>query len=312
MSQPIIFLSGASGDLGSRIAKALLKRGVVVRALVRNNVSAAERNKLLAAGATIALAEVNDVDSVAAASKGAACVVSALNGLSDVIIDRQSVLIEAAVKAGIPRFIASDYSADFTKSRPGDNRNFDLRREFMAHADRIPIRVTSIFNGAFMDMLGADMPIIQPGIHRVIHWGSSDQALDFTTKDNVAAYVAEAALDETTPRILRIAGNTVSARDIAAVMSDVSGERYRTLWVGGMGTLGLMIRVTKLVAPQTDATFPAWQGMQYMRDMFSGRVKLNVLDNDRYPGLSWTSVLEHLSSLQRQDGLRHPGKTKIY
>ncbi len=89
---------------------------------------------------------------------------------------------DAAVQAGVPRFISSDYSADFTKTKPGDNRNLDLRRAFMARADQAPIKVTSILNGAFMDMLGAEMPIIQPRIHRVLYWGNAEPPLDFTTK----------------------------------------------------------------------------------------------------------------------------------
>jgi uncharacterized protein YbjT (DUF2867 family) len=299
MLEPTILLSGASGDLGYRIAKALVSHGAHVRALVRSDAASDDLRKLAAAGVSTVVANVNDADSVAAACAGASCVVSALNGLREVIIDRQSVLLDAAVKAGVPRFISSDYSADFTKTQPGDNRNFDLRREFMLHANRMPIKVTSVLNGAFMDMLGAEMPIIQPGIHRVIHWGSADQLLDFTTKDNVAAYVAEAALDATTPRILRIAGASVSSRDLATLLSDITHARYRTLWAGGMGALGLMIRVAKLIAPQPDAPFPPWQGMQYMRDMFSGRAKLLPLDNDRYPHLAWTSVAQHLSQLQR-------------
>lgn len=105
------------------------------------------------------------------------------------------MLLNSAVKAGVPRFISSDYSADLTKVRPGDHRNFDLRREFMARADSAPIRVTSVLNDAFMDMLGAERPIIQPRIHRVLHSGSADQLLDFTIKDDVAAYVAAAAFD---------------------------------------------------------------------------------------------------------------------
>jgi nucleoside-diphosphate-sugar epimerase len=208
------------------------------------------------------------------------------------------VLLDAAVKAGVPRFISSDYSADFTRTTPGDNRNFDLRREFMARANRAPIKVTSILNGAFLDMLGAEMPIIQPRIRRVLHWGSADQLLDFTTKDNVAAYVAAAALDETTPRILRIAGDSVSARTIAQAMSNVAGKPFRTLRAGGIGSLGVLIGIARLVAPQPRAAFPPWQGMQYMRDMFSGRGKLQPLDNQRYPDIRWTSVNQHLASLQ--------------
>jgi uncharacterized protein YbjT (DUF2867 family) len=294
--QPNIVLAGAAGDLGTRIAKALIGRGAAVRALVRSEVSAADKDRLTALGAVVAPADVADVGSVAAACEGGACVVSALNGLHDVIMDRQSVLLDGAVKAGVPRFISSDYSADFTKTRPGENRNLDLRREFMARADRVPIQVTSILNGAFMDMLGAEMPIIQPRIHRVLYWGSADQPLDFTTKDNVAAYVAAAALDETTPRILRIAGDTPSARNIAWAMTEVTGEQYHTLWAGSIGSLGVMIRVAKLVAPQPHAAFPLWQGMQYMRDMFSGRGKLHRLDNDRYPDLCWTSAREQLAA----------------
>ncbi len=103
---------------------------------------------------------------MARALKGADCVVSALNGLHDLILDRQGVLLEAAIRAGVPRLIPSDFSEDFTKTTPGRNRNLDLRREFMAWADRASaggarIRLTSVLNGAFMDMLGAEMPLIQ-------------------------------------------------------------------------------------------------------------------------------------------------------
>jgi nucleoside-diphosphate-sugar epimerase len=293
----VIALAGASGDLGFRIARALVDRGGHVRALVRPGASLAERARLEGIGLELVEADSRAPDAMAAACEGASCVVSALNGLRDVIVDRQSLLLDAAVKAGVPRFISSDYSADFTKTRPGDNRNLDLRREFMAIADRAPIRVTSILNGAFLDMLGAEMPIIQPRIRRVLHWGRAEQPLDFTSKDNVAAFVAAAAIDDRTPRILRIAGDTLSARDLAAAMSEVTGAPYRTLRVGGIDSLGVLIGVAKLVAPQPHAAFPPWQGMQYMRDMFSGRGQLDPLDNDRYPDLRWTSVLAHLHTV---------------
>ncbi len=58
-----------------------------------------------------------------------------------------------------------------------------------------------------------------------------------------------------------------------------------------------MIRIAKIVAPQPRAAFPPWQGMQYMRDQFSGSAKLVPLDNGRYAGLRWTSAREHLAKL---------------
>ena len=294
---PTIALAGASGDLGERIARNLVARGATVHALVRLDVSAKDRGRIEEMGATTVPADPADVDDMARALGGAACVVSALNGLREVMLGRQSVLLDAAVKAGVPRFIPSDYAADFTRTKPGRNRNFDLRREFMAVADRAPIKVTSVLNGAFLDMLGAEMPIIQPAIHRVLYWHDADQRLDFTTKDNVAGYVARVAMDADTPRILRIAGDSVSVREIAGVMSEVTGKRYRPLWAGSLGSLGIMIRLAKVVAPQPEAAFPPWQGMQYMRDQFSGLAKLMPLNNDRYPDLGWTTARDHLAHL---------------
>ena len=232
-----------------------------------------------------------------AACAGAQCVVSALNGLREAIIDRQGVLLEAAVRAGVPRFIPSDYAADYRDTRPGDNRNFDLRREFRTIADRAQIRVTSILSGAFMDLLGHEMPLLQPRIRRVLYWHDGDQRLDFTRKDDVAAYTAAAALDPTAPRVLRIAGDSTSARDLASVVTSVSGRPWSTLWVGSLGSLGLTIRVARFVAPAPGVPFPPWQGMQYLRDQFSGRAELTHLDNDRYAGIRWTRVREHVASL---------------
>ena len=294
--KPIIALAGASGDLGFRIAQALSVRGAHVRSLVRPDASAEERSRLETLGLELAEADPHDRDALAAALAGAACVVSALNGLREVIVDRQTVLLDAAAQAGVPRFVPSDYSLDFTKTLPGGNRNLDLRREFMARADRAPLRVTSVLNGAFMDMLGAEMPVIQPGISRVLYWADAAQPLDFTTKDDVAAFTAAAALDDAAPRFLRIAGEALSAEELAAAMSDVTGRRYRTLYAGSAGLLGVMIGVAKRAAPSPDETFPAWQGMQYMRDMFSGRGKLEPLDNGRYADVRWTPVREQLAA----------------
>ena len=161
---PIIALAGPSGDLGERIARALVARGATLRALVRPGLKPDERRRIEETGALLVEADPADVTAMAEACTGAACVVSALNGVRDVMIERQGVLLDAAVKAGVPRFIPSDYAADFTRTPPGRNRNFDLRREFMARVDAAPIKATSILNGAFLDMLGAEMPIIQARI----------------------------------------------------------------------------------------------------------------------------------------------------
>ena len=65
---------------------------------------------------------------------------------------------------------------------------------------------------------------------RVLFWSDADQVLDFTTKDDTASYTAAAALDQRAPRVLQIAGDQVTARTLAATMSDLTGTQFRLLY----------------------------------------------------------------------------------
>jgi uncharacterized protein YbjT (DUF2867 family) len=292
---PIVVVAGATGNLGGRIARALLERGASVRALVRHGTARDKLERLQEFGVTIANVDLNSASQVAPACSGAACVVSALAGLREVIVEAQAVLVDGAVQAGVPRFIPSDYSIDFTKLPPGENRNLDLRREFHQRLDKASIRATTIFNGAFAEMLTGQMPLILFKLKRVLYWGNADQRMDFTTMGDTAAFTASAALDPSTPRFLRIAGDQLSARELTAVVSEVTGKQFRLFRAGGLAMLDTLIKVARTVAPGGKELYPAWQGMQYMRNMFDGRAKLAPLDNDRYPGIRWTTPRDVLS-----------------
>ncbi|MBS1302690.1 NmrA family NAD(P)-binding protein [Loktanella sp. SALINAS62] len=289
MNSNTVILAGATGDLGERIGRALLRKGATVRAVVRPGTLQDKIRHLKTLGFTLAESGY-DVPSLTACFDGATCVVSALNGLDDVIIGQQGALLDAAVAAGVPRFIPSDFSLDYTRTRPGENRNMDLRRTFRARLDAAPIRATSVLNGAFSTVLTDDAPILLPRVRRVLHWEDAHQPLDFTTKDDVADFTADVALDPDAPRDLRIAGGSASATELAAIASALSGQRYRTMRAGGMGRLGALIRLTQRLAPAKGDVFPVWQGMQYLRDMMSGRGQLMANDNARYGKADWTAI----------------------
>jgi uncharacterized protein YbjT (DUF2867 family) len=294
----LIVLAGATGDLGHRIALALLDRGAQVRALVRPGNTKPEIAALRERGVEIVEVDFNNPAALTRACAGAACVVSALSGLRSVIVDAQTHLLDAAVAAGVPRFIPSDFSIDFTKLPVGSNRNLDLRREFGRHLDRMPIQATSILNGMFADLLTGQAPLVLFKLRRILYWGSADQPLDFTTIANTAEYTAAAALDPSTPRYLRVAGEVATVRNLQAAASAATGQRFGLLRAGGLWVLGLMIKLTRRLAPAPREVFPPWQGMQYLHNMFTGRPKLAPLDNDRYPGIRWTTVREVLATRQ--------------
>ncbi len=296
MGKAIIVIAGATGNLGGRITRAILGQGGTVRAIVRRNSDPDKVEALRKLGATIAEVDFNNIPELTEACLGASCVISALSGLRDVLVETQTLLLDAAVKAGVPRFIPSDYSIDFTKLPPGTNRNLDLRREFRERLDKAPIAATSILNGMFTHLLTGEAPVVLFKVRRVVYWGDADQLLDFTTMDDSAQFIAEAALDSSTPRFLRIAGDQISARGLADVAREVTGKKFRLFRAGSLRRYEILIKIARSLFPQKGALYPAWQGMQYMHNMFSGRAKLEPLDNERYPGMRWTTVRDVLAA----------------
>lgn len=287
-----IIIVGATGDLGGRIARALVKRGAIVKALARRESDLDAIVHLRGAGVVVEKVDFENVAELVKALQGASCVVSALSGLRKTMIDVQTNLLTAAVEAGVPRFIPSDFSLDFTKTPEGTNRNLDLRREFRARLDAAPIAATSILNGMFADLLTGEAPLILFPLNRIVYWGEADQPLDFTTIADTAEYTAAAALDDDTPRDLRIAGDTLTARGLREAASQATGKDFKLFRVGGLGTLDFMIKVTRTLMPAEDEVFPPWQGMQYLRNMLSGRGQLDPLDTHRYPEIRFTTVRE--------------------
>ncbi len=291
-----IILAGATGVLGSRIAAYLLQKNIQVRALIRKGSASKEIPVLRAQGAFICEVDFNSIQELTQACLGGFCVVSALSGLREVIVEVQTNLVKAAVAARVPRFIPSDYSIDFTKLPNGTNRNLDLRREFSERLAQEPIAATSVLNGMFIDLLTGEAPVILSGLKRVMYWGDADQPLDFTTIDDTAKFTAAAALDPSTPRYLKIAGEVSSIRELQKTATEVHQKQYRLLRLGGLGVLKTMIRATRFLTPNNEEVYPPWQGMQYLHNMLSGKPKLKPLDNNRYPGIKWTSVGEVLAA----------------
>jgi uncharacterized protein YbjT (DUF2867 family) len=293
-----VLLAGATGDLGGRILRNLVAMGATVRVLTRQETSPARIAELRAQGAEVIQADYDDPAGLRRACTVVDCVVSAINGLEGAIVGAQSRLLEAAAAVGVPRFIPSDFSVDYRGIRPRSNRNLQLRRDFAQELDATEIQATSILNGAFTDMLSGQAPMILYPLRRVLFWSDPDQVLDFTTKDDTATYTAAAALDERSPRVLQIAGDQVTARTLAATMTELTGTQFRPLYAGSVGSLTTMSRAVRALMPASNQPFPPWQGMQYFASMFSGDAVLRYTHNDRYGSRDWATARDVLAEHQ--------------
>jgi len=290
-----ILVAGATGNLGEKICYELLKRGAAVRAAVRFGSDNNKIKLLKDAGIEVVEVDFTSHSMLENACSGVSCVVSALAGLKDVIVDTQAALLNAAVSAGVPHFIPSDFCTDYTNLPEGCNRNFDLRKAFAEIIDSSPIHATSVFNGAFSYVLHYDIPLLNTN-HKTIGFfeDKSDWNIDFTTLENTATFTASAALDSDAPRYLRIAGFSISPEALLPVAEKVYKSSFQLENMGSMERFLETIYTLRREQPEGEnELYPAWQQMQYLYSMFAAHHQ--ELDNERYSGIVWIGAEEALS-----------------
>ena len=291
-----ILVAGATGNLGNRICRELLKRGAAVSAIVRTSTDPEKTEALAKMGVKIIEVDLTNIDDIAKACTGIHCVVSTLAGLRDVIIDLQKRVLDGAIQAGVPRFIPSDFCTDYNDLVPGENRNFDLRREFKTYVDSTSIQASSVFNGAFSDILKYNTPALNVMDKSIGYWGEkADWKLDFTTMDDTAAFTAEVALDDNAPRDLQIASFQISPNSIWTDVKEATGQEFKIHQLSSLEDFAQFIKKQRADDPAGEKDLYAkWQQGQYMYSMFS--THHNQLDNERYKNLNWTSGLNFIKS----------------
>jgi len=292
--EKLILVAGATGNLGQKICRELIKRNIPVRALVRNGSSREKIDALEEMGVDVFTVDLSSDQELTGACAGVTCVVSAVAGLHDVIVEAQTKLLDAAIAAGVPHFIPSDFSSDFTMMPAGENRNFDLRKEFHERLDQSPIRSSSIFNGAFADILRYNTPLFNVQQKTIAFYDDkADWKIDFTTMDDTAAFTAMAAVDDAAPRFLRIASFSISPEDLVVLSEQYKGSKFGLVNMGSMEGFSTYNKVQRAAHPEGENDlYPKWQQAQYLYSMFL--IHHQSLDNNRYEGLSWSPAEKNI------------------
>ena len=296
-STPTVLVAGATGTLGSKIVHELLRRGAVVRALVReSNPDGAERLSAAADNAafSVVTGDLGDaLDVLAGKLHGVDVVVSAVQGGSEVVVDGQVNLLRAAESAGVARMIPSDFSVDLHKLDYGDNVNLDARKRMSEAFQTSSVLRTSVLNGGFIEiMLSPFMGIVDLEAATFSYWGDGEQPMDFTTMDDAAAYTAAAVLDDSAAGVdISVAGQVLTMSQLRAEIEQAVGRSLVVRQLGTIGELEAEIKRRKAGAKNVYEYVP----LQYQWTMVTGKAKLTNLDNDRYPDITPTTVGEFLT-----------------
>ncbi|KFY08416.1 hypothetical protein V492_06240 [Pseudogymnoascus sp. VKM F-4246] len=141
-----IGLLGATGNLGSKILQALNDAGFSVTAIQRKG-----STKVAAGVVKSILVDLSSSSDLVSAFKDIDVVISAVPNPH---LDTEKIVIDAAISAGVKRFVPSEYSSNLeteaAKSLPIITEKINIRRYIEEVAAANKIEWTSVNNGPFL------------------------------------------------------------------------------------------------------------------------------------------------------------------
>ncbi|KAH8589101.1 hypothetical protein B0O99DRAFT_637705 [Bisporella sp. PMI_857] len=241
----LLAVAGASGRFGRCVVQELLKKpDISVLGLVRDSskVAAAIRSSPV-----FELLEGDVTDSVTLRQlvKGVDVVISALMGSDSFMFEAQKQLVDLSEEANVPRFIASDYTLDYTKLEYGQLPSKDPMKKIYEYLQGKSIKGVHVFIGAFLDTFWTQwFGIWNPEELSLSFWGTGDEVWELTSYENTAEFVAEVALDNNATGIQNFVGDRTSIRGIAEIFEEVHGQKPSLKQLGSLNDLKAVIDST--------------------------------------------------------------------
>ncbi|KAI1136414.1 NAD(P)-binding protein [Hypoxylon sp. FL0543] len=158
-----VALAGATGNLGGAILESLLNAGFQVTVLTRKGTS-----HTFPPNVTVKAVDYDSLDSLVDALEGQDAVIS---NLGHPALSKQPLLIEASVKAGVKRYIPSEFGSDTlnpkTAALPGYKEKIDSQKAVKKAAAESGLTYTFILTGPFLDW-GVKFPFLADAKNRTI------------------------------------------------------------------------------------------------------------------------------------------------
>lgn len=218
-----ILVFGATGRQGGSVAKALLKAGRSVRALVQDSSKAASL-RLRNAGVELVQGSFEETNVIRTAMKDAYGVFSVLpaNLAADDEVRQGISIADIAAEAGISHFVYSS-GASVGTELTGVPR-FDAKPRVEAHIRQFDMTATIIRPMIFMEMM------VRPGFGlaegRLVSLIRPDQSIQLTAVEDIGRFVAAVLADK--PRFggatIKIASDRLTGRELEVALSEAAGR----------------------------------------------------------------------------------------
>lgn len=224
---------GATGLLGSRVAKELAAQGKPVAGLVRNAGDDAKVGALRDAGVELVEGDLKDPASLEQACQGRTAVIStasaslsrqAGDNIQSVDLDGQRSLIDAASAAGVGKFVYISFSSNMTTDGPVTA----AKRTVEQHLEASGLDYTILRCGFLMEVMVAPLVGFDYANAKAVVYGSGENALSLVSMDDVARMSA-LCLDqpEASNAVIEFGGpQPVTLHEVVRTFEDVSGRPF--------------------------------------------------------------------------------------
>ena len=272
-SDTLVLVTGATGQQGGAVARALLSEGFRVRGVTRNTESEGAR-ALAAAGAEMVSASFTDPAALDAAMEGVDSVFgmsTPFEGGVDAETEQGKALVDAAKRAGVGHFVYSSVAgADQGTGIP----HFDSKYRVEEHLAESGLRWTVVGPVYFMGNLFFPdaLEALKNGAFAIAM--PADVSLQQIAVEDIGAFAAHviAHPDDFDGQRIDIAGDDLSAGEAAAQLSDVLGR--------DIGAVEIPIEAIRAWSDDLAIMYEWFVEHGYESDVNELRA--------RYPDVSWT------------------------
>ncbi|KAK7214460.1 hypothetical protein V2G26_002463 [Clonostachys chloroleuca] len=267
----LVLISGATGSLGFRLIDSIISRGHQVRVVARHpeKISAERFEKL---ESFVKATSYYDIPAIEKACAGVdAAVICAYNEAPHLQLDGQLILLRASERAGVQRFLASSFCAEYRGMQLGEQDSYDGFLSFDAQARKSSsINPNYIFTGALSEVLFATKDTMdfstkhfgpwEPENKRFEIWGTGDEKWHWTCEHDAA--------------------EADSLKQMAKIYEQVRGIPVKLDFLGSVEELHALA----LDGQRNGSPKAMWDyiGRVYYYHIVSGRWDMKTLDDEKF------------------------------
>ncbi|MCJ1243029.1 hypothetical protein MMC30_000225 [Trapelia coarctata] len=197
----LILIAGITGNLGQNLAHSALSRGHQVRGLGRSP-SRLPQPLLSSLESFVTSSSYYDIPAIECAVANVDAIVAAYANVPGLTLEGQLILLRAAERAGVRRYVSTSWNFDWTKIPLGKHESYDEYIMFKQHVElsSSAIKPIYIFTGVlaeFMFHAPSDMtelpevPVWNPKKGTAVYYGDGKVRFQWTTFRDTAEYTIE-------------------------------------------------------------------------------------------------------------------------